>query len=75
MQCLLEKESDLSETCKNWLTKKKEEIRKHSEACSEDRSKYCAFVIPGGGRILKCLMDHESSLSNSCREMIQKNLP
>ncbi|EMM99401.1 hypothetical protein LEP1GSC021_0612 [Leptospira noguchii str. 1993005606] len=75
MQCLMEKESDLSSTCSDWLKLKKEEIRKSSEECFEDRNKFCKFVIPGGGRILRCLMNHESSLSNSCKEMIQKHLP
>ncbi|EMN51268.1 hypothetical protein LEP1GSC088_4449 [Leptospira interrogans str. L1207] len=35
----------------------KKEIRKSSEECSEDRSKFCKFVIPGGGRILRCLIN------------------
>ncbi|ASV06925.1 hypothetical protein B2G47_14755 [Leptospira interrogans serovar Canicola] len=75
MQCLMEKESDLSTTCSDWLKLKKEEISKSSEECSEDRSKFCKFVIPGGGRILRCLMNHESSLSISCKEMIKRHLP
>ena len=35
--------------------------------CKEDIKKHCADVKPGGGRILKCLGEHKSELSEGCK--------
>jgi hypothetical protein len=39
-------------------------------ACAEDISKFCKDVKPGGGRIAKCLKDHENELSGTCKDEI-----
>jgi hypothetical protein len=39
-------------------------------ACAGDITKFCNDVKPGGGRIAKCLKDHENELSGMCRDEI-----
>jgi hypothetical protein len=36
-------------------------------ACSDDAQRLCAGVSPGGGRILACLKEHKSELSDRCK--------
>lgn len=36
-------------------------------ACKEDIEKFCKDVKEGGGRIVKCLKEHEAQLSEGCR--------
>ena len=38
--------------------------------CSEDVAKFCKDVQPGGGRIAKCLKEHEKELSAPCKQHI-----
>jgi len=39
-------------------------------ACVPDAKKLCQGVRPGGGRVNKCLTDHESELSPACRDLL-----
>ncbi len=40
--------------------------------CKEDVKKLCADVKPGGGAIIKCMKEHEASLSSECKANIEK---
>ncbi|HMX32850.1 MAG TPA: cysteine rich repeat-containing protein, partial [Leptospiraceae bacterium] len=72
-QCLLEHTNDLSESCKANLKDYVEKMRTQaSGACKEDVNQFCKWVIPGGGRILKCLFKNESSLSASCKKILNE---
>jgi gas vesicle protein len=35
--------------------------------CKADVQKFCKDVKPGGGRIIKCMKEHESDLSAACK--------
>ena len=35
--------------------------------CTADVQKYCSDVPPGGGRIQRCLHEHEAEISKECR--------
>ena len=37
-------------------------------ACKEDFEKLCKGVMPGGGRVLKCLQEHKDQVSAPCRK-------
>jgi hypothetical protein len=36
--------------------------------CSEDVEKFCKNIKPGGGAIMDCLEEHESELSDACKD-------
>jgi hypothetical protein len=40
------------------------------KACGADYQKFCAGVQPGEGRIGRCLQQHASELSTSCRQFL-----
>jgi hypothetical protein len=39
--------------------------------CAHDIAKLCKDVKPGGGRIVKCIKEHEKELSPACRSSIE----
>ncbi len=39
-------------------------------ACETDTKRFCSDVKPGGGRLLKCLHEHEKELAPTCREAL-----
>jgi hypothetical protein len=40
--------------------------------CGADIDKFCAQVEAGGGRIAKCLKEHENDLSAECRDHLKE---
>jgi len=38
--------------------------------CSDDVAKFCKDVQPGGGRMARCLKQHEQELSPSCKQHV-----
>jgi hypothetical protein len=57
----------------------RENLRRLRKACETDVKQFCSNVRLGGGRILRCLKEHETEVSASCREALgpppQKNKP
>jgi len=41
---------------------------KRQGPCSDDVAKFCKDVQPGGGRIARCLKQHEQELSPACKQ-------
>jgi len=40
--------------------------------CAPDRRRLCSNVLPGGGRVVRCLMDNRDALSPACRSHTAK---
>ncbi len=38
--------------------------------CADDAARLCKDVQPGGGRLAKCLKEHENELSPACKQRI-----
>ncbi len=71
IKCMQEHESELSPACKQHVAEMKEKGRGAKDACGDDVRKFCKDVQPGGGRIVKCLKEHESELSSECRSRME----
>ena len=39
--------------------------------CNETIAKYCKDVVPGSGRIMKCLNDHREDQSIACKDWVE----
>ena len=42
--------------------------------CAETVAKFCKDVIPGGGRIMKCLNEHRDDQSIACKDWIDDQM-
>lgn len=72
-RCLNEHRAELSEQCSSAIAKvTKDVVRKFIAVCQTDVANNCTGVKPGEGRILNCLRDHRSAISNDCSELITK---
>jgi hypothetical protein len=45
------------------------------EACQADFEKYCPGIMPGGGRVVKCLSAHLDQLTPQCKSVVEANMP
>ena len=41
-------------------------------ACADDIAKFCKDVQPGGGRLVRCMQEHEKDLSPQCKASIKE---
>lgn len=48
----------------------KKSAKKADNVCAADAKKFCSEVRPGGGRVYKCLTDHNSDLAPACRDRL-----
>ena len=65
--CLQQNGDQLSAECKAHIDQVHQRVEAAREACQPDVAKFCADVKPGGGRIMACLKEHASELSDACR--------
>ncbi|TGL88783.1 hypothetical protein EHQ68_09100 [Leptospira congkakensis] len=73
LQCLKEKGKNLSDVCEAGQSALSDTMKTKSQGfCKEDVSEYCRWIIPGGGRILKCLFQNEASISNQCKTVLNE---
>ena len=40
--------------------------------CAETVTKFCKEVVPGGGRLMKCLNEHRDDQSIACRDWVEE---
>jgi hypothetical protein len=43
--------------------------------CEEDAAKFCRWTVPGGGRVVKCMVEHIEELSPTCQQKIVEMIP
>ena len=71
-QCMKEHEDELSLTCREQIERRREHLEARlksiHEACDADIERHCGQVEPGNRRVLQCLRQHESELTQACRD-------
>jgi hypothetical protein len=68
MRCLQEHDRDLSTACRDKVKSITRRLVEAKQACAPDIGKFCADVVPGGGRLIKCLAPHFDELTPACKE-------
>lgn len=71
-QCLQSQADKLSAPCKAHLDEMKARMEAAQEACKPDVEKFCSAVTEGEGRIMQCLHQHQSELSDACKAVQPK---
>ncbi|HTR45674.1 MAG TPA: cysteine rich repeat-containing protein [Thermodesulfovibrionales bacterium] len=72
MECLREHKAELSPACADKMTEQKDKMKVERKKCEPDVQKFCPDVKPGGGRIVACLKNHQSELSQECKDSLAK---
>jgi hypothetical protein len=70
--CLKSHEGDLSKGCKDHVDKLRATAQRLAAVCVWDIERFCADVVPGGGRIAACLQTNKDQLSPTCADQISK---
>lgn len=77
--CLRQHKAEMSAACKadhERAREKAEHRRDHNrKACEGDVQKHCKGVEPGDGRIVHCLKEHKTQLSEACRASLNHKRP
>lgn len=68
--CLDQHKDKLKPACRKTIKKGKAKAKKATKECKADAKKLCKGVKPGQFRILKCLSENESKLSQSCKDSL-----
>ncbi len=73
-ECMRQHKDEVSNECKQFvagLIERHEETRQAMRACRGDAQKFCKGVQPGEGRIVACLKQHQSDLSQGCANALK----
>lgn len=70
--CLKQHEAELSAACQEHLKQMQARVASWRQACEGDVQKLCSGIESGGGKVAKCLREHRSELSASCKEQLAK---
>ncbi len=78
LACIYAHNDKLSRPCENALYDSADEFRKAGEkldefagACQADIEKLCSTVAIGEGRILACLKQNKTQVSETCQKMVE----
>jgi len=79
MDCLLDHQQDISDSCYDNLKQRlsgqpggSSDAGQGRKACKQDVEALCKGIQAGGGRIVNCLKDHQKDLSDACYEQLAK---
>lgn len=70
-KCIAEHKDELSQSCKDHIETVSGIRRDFQKSCKGDFNKFCYGEKPGAGRIITCLKQHESELSENCSFFLQ----
>src|SRR5512135_865146 len=56
--------------CSLWALTPVAAVEQFSGPCAEMVSRFCKDVTPGGGRVMKCLSEHQDAQNAGCRDWL-----
>ena len=68
--CLQQNAEQVSTECKARIDQARQKFEAAREACKDDVATFCSNVQPGGHRVVACLRQHTSELSQACQAVI-----
>jgi len=71
MNCLKEREQELSPACKDHQLAMIKRIREAPQVCQDDVEQFCRNVRPENRRILRCLKQNQAQLSPECNSKMK----
>jgi hypothetical protein len=72
LDCLDQYKIELSNKCKTYFEGVKQEFKEAYKSCENDIMTFCQWIQSGEGRILNCLKENESHLSDDCKDSIYR---
>ena len=66
--CLMDKQAELSPECTQEIAQLRARAKGFAQACKGDIEKYCKGMRPKGGKLAKCLKQHQAQLSPACKD-------
>lgn len=68
-KCITDNVDKLSEACRQRLGSRarRQGYPVRLKGCESDLDKFCKGVMPGAGRLMKCLREHEKEVSAECK--------
>jgi len=70
--CLRGQDKEVAPACKENLSLLLAIAEEYGKDCEADAKKLCSETAPGEGRLLRCLKDNESFLSQSCQSAFNR---
>lgn len=71
-QCLHRKSDHLTPACREFVRSEFARVRSRARAsCKADYARFCWHVLPGNGRIFRCLQRRLPELSPACRAQFE----
>jgi exonuclease VII small subunit len=70
-ECLKQHEKELSGPCRQEMQEARERVKEVHQACADDVHTFCGDVIPGKGRVARCLKEHANQLSPECKKELE----
>jgi hypothetical protein len=74
-ECLKQHDAELSPACKTHQDAVRKKLDEFTAACGDDVTKHCADVTAGQARVIACLRDKETQVSEGCMTLIGKKRP
>jgi|GEM_PF-2338147 len=65
-QCLRKQKTNLGQSCQTFLQIKRDNHKQKLAVCQPDIQQHCTGIKKGGGATWKCLVENQSSLSQTC---------
>ncbi len=74
-ECLNQNYDQLSDTCKQKISKTREKWQMFKENCGKDLDQFCPNTIPGKGRIRACLAKNKDQITEQCKQFLKNKQP